>query len=147
MSPLHPILILAGALAALGAVCYIHHLLHGRHTEKDADKSPAPGTMETAPAPTADEQPDGCCGQHEVCQKIRDVALAGNQDDDYFDDEELDRYAGRPEDDYTDVEIEEFRDIMLTLRPGEVLLWHSALERRSIRLPQPLRDELLILAR
>lgn len=79
---------------------------------------------------------------HEVCEKANDAILTENY---YYDDEELDRYAGRPADAYSEEEIEEFRDVMLTLPSDEVLAWSQALEHRHILLPAALRDELLLL--
>lgn len=91
------------------------------------------------------QQPEGCCGRHAVCEK--QMESLSNPAADYFDDEELDAFAGREADSYTPEEIEQFRDVMLTLPPGEASLWAAALEHRRIALPTPLRDELIILIR
>ena len=63
----------------------------------------------------------------------------------YFDDEEIDRFRGRGADDYSDEEIEEFRDILLTLRPTEIAAWARSLQLRGIVMPQTIRDELLLI--
>ena len=50
------------------------------------------------------ENTDGeCCGKHSNCSKGYDTANL------YFEDEELDRFKGTKQEDYTDADIEEFR--------------------------------------
>ncbi len=59
----------------------------------------------------------------------------------YYDDEELDRFAGRSHTDYTPDEIEEFRAVLTTLYPREVSDWLTSLNRRRIALPIVLMEE------
>lgn len=82
-----------------------------------------------------------CCGLHAICEKTGQI----NEPPVYYDDEELDRYAGRDAEDYTDEEIEEFRDVLLTLLPSDAPGWAVSLERRRINLPSPLLPELQLL--
>lgn len=82
-----------------------------------------------------------CCGQHAVCERDKII----DETVEYFDDEELDSFVGRAADAYSADEVEQFRDVLLTLRPEEALDWSRSLERRGIVLPAALRDELLIL--
>lgn len=82
-----------------------------------------------------------CCGLHAICEKTGQI----NEPPVYYDDEELDRFAGRGEDDYSDEEIEEFRDILLTLMPQDAPGWSVSLERRRINLPVELKPELELL--
>ena len=63
----------------------------------------------------------------------------------YYDDEELDQYAGRSEDDYTDAEIDRFRDVLLTLLPDDIAGWARSVQLRGITLPAAVRDELLLI--
>lgn len=63
----------------------------------------------------------------------------------YYDDEELDSYAGRPADGYDDDEAEQFRHIMLTMREDEVEGWSRSLALRGISVPDQIRDEMLLL--
>ncbi len=63
----------------------------------------------------------------------------------YFDDEELDCYAGRGTGDYTQAETEQFRDVLLTLLPDDVAPWARSLQLRGIELPAPVREELLLM--
>ena len=82
-----------------------------------------------------------CCGLHAICEKTGQI----NESPVYYDDEELDRFAGRGEEDYSDEEIEEFRDVLLTLMPQDAPGWTVSLERRRINLPVELKPELELL--
>ena len=85
-----------------------------------------------------------CCGQHAVCE--RDLLRAAMQQrPDYFDDEELDRFAGRPSDGYTPEEEDEFREVLYTTLEEEVADWLRSLQLRGIALPDSLRDEALLI--
>lgn len=79
-----------------------------------------------------------CCGLHAICEKTGQI----NEPPVYYDDEELDRFAGRAATDYTDEETEEFRDILLTLLPSDAPGWTVSLEKRRINLPESLKSEL-----
>lgn len=125
--PLQPMAIIGAALAVTGAVLYMHHRL----TRRD-------GRQEPVAAP----EPEECCGQHSVCEKF---APPSTNEADYYDDDELDAYAARTADGYTEAEVEQFREVLLTLQPNEIVPWTRALERRGINLPTALRDELLLL--
>ncbi|MDE6300559.1 MAG: phospholipase [Muribaculaceae bacterium] len=89
------------------------------------------------------EAAEGCCGRHAVCEKFADAALADEPV--YFDDEELDSYAGRSSESYTQEELETFRDVLFTLLPHDLAPWAHSLEMRGIAMPDELRDEFLML--
>lgn len=78
-----------------------------------------------------------CCGQHEVCEK--ESLRAADLDIEYYEDEELDRYRGRTT--YSEEEVEEFREVLYTMRPDEVAGWLRSLELRRVNLPDELKDE------
>ena len=85
-----------------------------------------------------------CCGQHETCEK--DSLLAAvSKGIEYYKDEELDRFRGRYSDEYTDEEVEEFREVMLTCKDDEVAGWCRSLQLRGIELPDDLKDELFLI--
>lgn len=116
------------ALVVTGVVLYIHHRL----TDKDETETPA-------------ERPEGCCGQHLVCEK--ESLLAGvSKQIVYYEDEELDAFRGMSPDDYTDEQVEQFRDVLYTLRPEEIGGWARSIQLRQIELPAAVRDELVMLA-
>lgn len=123
-------LILLGALLLVGAVLKLTH--RPAELQQEANE----------PRGEHDVNGEFCCGTHAVCEKINTRILEPVE---YFDDEELDRFKGRTETDYTNPEIDEFREVMLTLLPSDVASWSVSLEKRGIKLPQPLRDELMIL--
>lgn len=89
-------------------------------------------------------RPDGCCGQHEVCEK--DSLLAAvSRDIEYYEDEELDAYRGRPSDEYTNEEVEQFQEVLYTMKSDEVAGWVRSLQLRGINLPDDLKDEVFMI--
>lgn len=64
----------------------------------------------------------------------------------YFDDEELDVFAHRPSNQYTEEETEMFSRVLYTLRPQEVRPWARSLRLREIELPDQLKDEFIAMA-
>ncbi len=86
----------------------------------------------------------GCCGQHAVCEK-ESLLAAMQKDIEYYDDEELDRYRNTPADQYTDEQVEEFREVLSTMQEGDVPGWVRSLQLRGIELPEDLRDEVILI--
>ena len=80
-----------------------------------------------------------CCGRHTVCDKGYDNS------DLYFDDEELDAYKGKEPGEYTDEEIEEFRNVLYTMRTEEVDTWVKCLQTRGIEIPAVIKEEILLM--
>ena len=120
-------LYIALAIVGVGAVLWA---LDRRHR---SDVEPEPAT-----------EPEQCCGMHITCE--RDSLLANVSDSiEYFDDEELDRFRGRPADDYTAAEEDEFRDVLLTLQPDDIAAWGRSIQLRGIELPAAVREELLLI--
>ena len=81
---------------------------------------------------------------HITCERDSLLASVSPQVE-YFDDEELDAYRGRRADGYSDTEIEQFRDILLTLQPDDIAPWARSVQLRGIELPAPVREELLLI--
>jgi hypothetical protein len=129
-----PSLILLAILVVFGALLYLHYRLTGGDKEDAAD----------AAIQSADNQDEACCGMHITCE--RDSLLASVSDSvEYYDDEELDAFAGRAADAYSDAEIEQFREILLTLQPDDIAGWARSVQLRGITLPTEIRDELLFI--
>ena len=85
-----------------------------------------------------------CCGQHEVCE--RDSLLAAvSKKIEYYDDEELDQFIGRPGNAYTEEETDMFRDVLYTTLDIEVAGWVRSLQLRGIELPDDLKDEVFLI--
>lgn len=112
----------------------------------DKRRSPARDTDATAEPERSADELDGaeCCGQHLVCEKLSLAPLSGKIE--YFDDEELDRFRQREPDSFTEQEIEEFREILLSMRPEEVPAWTRSLQLREVTIPPPIREEILLIA-
>lgn len=125
-------LIILAVTVLTGLILYLTHRPDG-----DGECSPA------SPDPSGEADGEVCCGQHVVCEK----GLSPADGPVYFDDEELDRFAGRLPDSYTEEEIEEFREVLYTLLPSDIYPWGVALTGRDIALPSSLRDEWLMLVK
>ncbi|WP_352421024.1 phospholipase [Proteiniphilum sp.] len=85
----------------------------------------------------------GCCGAHEICERDSLIA-AFVEKPEYFDDEELDRYAQRNSDGYAANEIDEFREVFYSVLDEEKPRWVRSLQMRDISLPDQLKDEVLL---
>ncbi|HAP29076.1 MAG TPA: phospholipase [Porphyromonadaceae bacterium] len=135
-----PALILLAALCALGLVLW---LLHRRDVRRGASTELHGPKVVDPPAGNNLEE-GACCGMHITCE--RDSLLAGiSEKIEYFDDEELDAYAGRSPESYTPEEADEFRDVLLTLLPPDIAPWARSLQLRGIELPADVREELLMI--
>ncbi|MCD8288057.1 MAG: phospholipase [Porphyromonadaceae bacterium] len=123
---------IALSIVVLGLVCYFYE--RKRRHEEDI-------SIPEEPKKTSEERE--CCGQHLICEK--ESLLAGaSQEIVYYDDEELDRYAGHPSDGYTADEIGEFEEVFYTLAPTDVAGWVRSLQLRNIALPDELKVEVLL---
>jgi hypothetical protein len=88
--------------------------------------------------PFLQEDSEGCCGKHEICQKGR--ILKKMQDPvEYYDDEELDIFKDRSSNSYNEEEIALFAEILHTLWETDVPDWIHSLQLRGIELPDSLK--------
>ena len=85
-----------------------------------------------------------CCGQHEICEKESLLAAVSKEIENY-EDEELDRFRGRAGDAYLPDEIDEFREVLYTMREDEVAGWVRSLQLRQVELPDDLKDEVCLI--
>lgn len=135
----------------VGIVLYMFELRWRRNHNKELSESAiSESTIDDENAEIVSESASDsaeaqgqCCGLHLVCEK--DSLSPMSDEILYYDDEELDRFIGREEDSYSPDEIEEFRDILMTLRPEDVSGWARSITRRHLTLPTEIRDELLML--
>lgn len=134
-----PALILLCALVVVGIVCYLLEVRY-RRIVKDS------GGQDGAPAEAVSDEDAGeqCCGMHITCEKDS-LLTAVNPVIEYYDDEELDAYRGTAPDEYSDEAVEEFRNVLLTLRPEEIAGWARSIQLRGISLPSAVREELLMI--
>lgn len=139
------------AMVIIGIILYAIDVLYYRKRQPrdlpGADETGVPDSGEgSADADdNGSSQEDGgiCCGMHTVCEKTNLSPITGEIV--YYDDEELDRFRGRDADSYTPEEVEEFRDVLLTLLPEDVAGWSRSIQVREITLPTEVRDELLLI--
>lgn len=85
-----------------------------------------------------------CCGQHETCEKDSLLAAISKQIE-YYDDEELDRFRGKESNSYSEKEVDEFRDVLYTMKDDEVAGWVRSLQLRSVEIPDDLKDEVFLI--
>lgn len=127
------------SLIALGIVAFVAGWLRNRHLRKQLQRG------EISEMPTIKQRrPDGCCGKHAVCEKELTLQSVGKPIE-YFEDEELDAFANRPSDAYSPEEVNQFEEVMTTMRPDEVQKWIHSLGERGINLPDELKDEAIML--
>ncbi len=87
--------------------------------------------------------PADCCGAHEVCEQ--ESLLNSDATIVYYNDEELDAFRGTEANAYTDEQIEQFREVLYTMKEEEVAGWLRSLQNRGIMLPLILREETLMI--
>lgn len=120
----------------------IFGLIAGYFYNRNIQKKIERGELEEAPKVV--DVDSECCGQHQICEKESLLAAVSKQIE-YYDDEELDRFRGRPSDQYEEEEIEEFRDILYSMKDDEVAGWSRSLQLRGVELPDELKDELFLI--
>ena len=83
-----------------------------------------------------------CNGDNDRCEQ--DCMMeAATKPIEYFDDEELDRFKGRPSDSYDDEEVEQFDYVMSTMQQSDLAPWCRSLTLRGIEIPDQLKDEIV----
>lgn len=128
-------------LVVVGVCLYVGDRISARKNQKEVGvNQKESGVNDDA---NAKDDEGECCGLHLVCEK--DSLSPMSADVVYYDDEELDRFIGRDENSYSAEEVEEFRDVLMTLRPEDVAGWARSVTQRRLPLPPDVRDELLML--
>ena len=146
-------LVILGALVVIGTILYITDVKYFRHHHtpqssnlnlngsRSGDLSHEPNPQNSNYSNPTEE--DICCGQHLVCEKTS-LSIVSDEII-YYDDEELDRFIGRSPESYSSEEIEEFRDVLMTLLPQDVAGWAKSITLRKIHLPMDVKDELFLI--
>lgn len=133
------ILVIFIALTALGILAALIGYAQGRLRARRIARGEAVEPEKEYTPPSG-----GCCGQHLTCE--HDSLLAAvSEHIEYYDDEELDRYVGTSASGYAEREVEEFREILLSLDAEEVPGWVRSLQLRGIEFPENLRPELYLI--
>ncbi len=108
-----------------------------KYTRKKADKKEEP---EQKPTPISDGE---CCGAHEICEKTGKYNPQFKPD--YYDDEELDAYKGINPEDYTEEQIAEFEEVLMTMKESDVAGWLRSLQLRGIEPPYSVREKAIMI--
>lgn len=124
--------ILVIALALLGTLCALLGFISHKRGE---DEAIVVGKGDCT----------SCNGDNAMCEQVCTMKAA-TKPIEYFDDEELDAYKGRPSDSYNDDETAQFAEVLETLRPTEVKTWGRSLILRGINMPDDIKDEYIALA-
>ena len=85
-----------------------------------------------------------CNGEDTRCEQ-ECMMEAATREVEYYDDEELDRFKGRPSDCYTDDEAELFREVLFSMPQSDAKGWNRSLILRGINVPDQIKDELLLM--
>lgn len=137
-----PAILLLTILVVGGAIVWvIDRLFYRHHDEEPADEGDA--TEVTTRQGCTDET----CGLRTICPSEQILAGECRQEITYYDDEELDRFAGRDADSYSPEEEELWRDVLYTLLPADLLGWGQSIKHRDLKMPTAIREEYLQLAR
>ena len=139
-----PAIILLAILVVGGAIVWLIDRLFFRRQEEET-------THETGQDPDdCDRHSRGCtdeaCGLRSICPSEQILAGECRQQITYYDDEELDGFKGRGENDYTPQEEEQWRDVLYTLLPADLLGWGQSIKHRGLVMPAAIRAEFLQLA-
>ena len=118
-------------LVALGLVTALFTLFN-----RSADDTETPIVVQ--------ESCSTCNGENDKCEQ-ECMMEAATKDIEYYDDEELDVFRGRESDSYTEQEVEQFSEVLYTMRPNEVKGWTRSLTLRGLNLPNQLKDEVFAL--
>jgi len=136
-----PAILLLAILIIGGAIVWLIDRLFYRKGESASAQEPEQDTP-AAPQGCTDES----CGIRPICPSEQILAGECRQQVTYYDDEELDRFAGRGEGDYTAQEEEQWRDVLYTLLPADLIGWGQSIKHRGLTMPAAIRDEFLQLA-
>ncbi|MFV0289683.1 MAG: hypothetical protein ACK5IJ_02120 [Mangrovibacterium sp.] len=128
---MHIILFILLTLVLLVAIgTFIHNKMNRHNKNQAADEE---NTLDI---------PLDCCGAHEVCEV--EAMIQNPNEILYFEDEELDRFQNIEPNQYAEEDIEEFRDVLYTLKnDDEIRMWLISIERRGVKLPSIIKQEAL----
>lgn len=146
--------VLLGIILVLGVLVFLlrrfgsdsdYHKKEAGHSKTDKAASTAGNEgISTGQTGSAADCLKSGCGVTCFCDDIT-LKRAVKTEIEYFDDEELDDYRGIGADQYTEAQVEDFNEVLTTLKPSEVGDWMRSLELRNIVLPSALKDEALML--
>ena len=136
-----PAIILLTILIVGGAIVWLIDKLFYQHkTDENVDETEENASQDNPPAQgCADEG----CGLRSICPSEQILAGECKQEVIYYEYEELDAFAGRGADDYTPEEEEQWRDVLYTLQPADLLGWGQSIKHRGLVMPAAIRQEFM----
>ena len=139
-----PAIVLLTILVVGGAIVWLIDRLF-YHTDK-AENLDETEENDASDATPAQGCADEACGIRSICPSEQILVSQCKREVIYYDDEELDGFAGREADDYTPEEEEQWRDVLYTLQPGDLLGWGQSIKHRGLVMPASIQAEFLQLA-
>lgn len=139
-----PAIVLLTILVVGGAIVWlIDRLFYHKDKDENLDETEENDASDATPAQgCADE----ACGIRSICPSEQILVSQCKREVIYYDDEELDSFAGREADGYTAEEEEQWRDVLYTLQPGDLLGWGQSIKHRGLIMPASIQAEFLQLA-
>ena len=139
-----PAIVLLTILVVGGAIVWLIDRLF-YHTDK-AENLDETEENDASDATPAQGCADEACGIRSICPSEQILVSQCKREIIYYDDEELDGFAGRDADGYTAEEEEQWRDVLYTLQPGDLLGWGQSIKHRGLVMPASIQAEFLQLA-
>ena len=139
-----PAIVLLTILVLGGAIVWLIDRLF-YHTDK-AENLDETEENDASDATPAQGCADEACGIRSICPSEQILVSQCKREVIYYDDEELDSFAGREADGYTAEEEEQWRDVLYTLQPGDLLGWGQSIKHRGLIMPASIQAEFLQLA-
>ena len=139
-----PAIVLLTILVVGGAIVWLIDRLF-YHTDK-AENLDETEENDASDATPAQGCADEACGIRSICPSEQILVSQCKREVFYYDDEELDSFAGRDADGYTAEEEEQWRDVLYTLQPGDLLGWGQSIKHRGLVIPASIQAEFLQLA-
>ena len=139
-----PAIVLLTILVVGGAIVWLIDRLF-YHTDK-AENLDETEENDASDATPAQGCADEACGIRSICPSEQILVSQCKREVIYYDDEELDSFAGRDADGYTAEEEEQWRDVLYTLQPGDLLGWGQSIKHRGLIMPASIQAEFLQLA-
>ena len=138
-----PTIILLTILVVGGAIVWlIDRLFYHKNGAENVDETEQNSDSGNSHQGCADEG----CGLRSICPSEQLLAGECKQEITYYEDEELDAFAGRNENEYTPEEEEQWRDVLYTLQPADLLGWGQSIKHRGLVMPAAIREEFMQLA-
>jgi hypothetical protein len=138
-----PAIILLTILVVGGAIVWlIDKLFYHKQAAESVDEAEQNATDSSPSQGCADES----CGIRSICPSEQILKGECQQEITYYEDEELDAFIGRDENDYSADEEEQWRDVLYTLQPADLLGWGQSIKHRGLVMPTAIRQEFMQLA-